>query len=386
MKSSKPNYKLLIPMIIFALISVPSIGLIMSQSTQTFTQSSLSMVIKQTVGFFAGFVAIFIILKIDLSKVNKLVNIFYYILLIMLFILVAGIPGVSAFFTKTINGASGWFRFFPGGPTIQPVEFMKIAMIFKLGMVSQHHFDSPEGDGMLFKRYAIYGLLPILLVFAQPDLGGAILLGVPWLIMFLMSIKNKGLARSLCLGMFIFLAMFIYLVLTPQGQAMLVANTPLQAYQLERINAWLTPFDVSTGLQLQQSLILMGSAGPFGHGVFYNAVSLPEAQTDMIFAKIAGMYGYSMGVFIIFLYFIMINEMINIAGRAKELMYKLVVIGFAGLFIIQVTENIGMIIGLLPITGIVLPFVSYGVSALITYSVIIGLIMNIDNRTEKEED
>lgn len=379
------NYRIIIPILIFSVISVVSIGFITKTSTQ-YSEIWMSFPIKQTIGFIAGFIAIFIINKINILRISKVVNIAYFVLLIMLIILVAGIPGISDAFTMKINGARGWFRFIPynNALSIQPVEFMKIAMIMKLAMISSEHLSSNQPDRELFKKYAIFGLIPIVLVLIQPDLGGAILLGVPWLIMLLLSVKNKAILRTLSLSLLCALGLFIVFLIIPQGQELLTKVTPIQPYQLDRINSWLYPFDFDKGLQLQQSLILMGSAGLFGHGVDYTAISFPEPHTDMIFAKIVGMYGYIMGFAIIAIYYIIINEILNISQKVTNNYYKFITLGIAGLFIIQVTENIGMIIGLLPITGIVLPFLSYGVSALVTYSIIIGIVLNIDQQIEEE--
>lgn len=382
----KLNYRLLAPIFILSIISVVSIGMILTYTTQAdYIGMAFSKTSKQAIGFIAGFIIILISAKLEIPKMRKLVNVAFYILLAMLFILIAPIPPLTKMFVKTINGARGWFQFFPGGPTIQPVEFMKIAMIVKLGFVSHDHLNSDDHDFVLFRKYMIYGLIPIAVVLLQPDLGGAILLGIPWLFMLLVSIKNKTILRVITFSILMAIVLFGVLLVLPQGQAILTKVTPLQAYQLERLNAWLEPFSNSKGLQLQQSLILMGSAGVTGHGVAYNAISIPEPFTDMIFAQIVGMFGYVLGAFIICIYVFLINEILNIAKKVKEPFYKIVAVGIAALFIIQVTENIGMIIGLLPITGIVLPFLSYGVSALITYSMIIGVALNIDQHIVEED-
>ncbi len=382
----KLNYRLLIPILILSVISIISIAMTLKYTTQTeYIGTALDKTVNQSIGFIVGFIIILISAKLEIPKMRKLVNLAYYVLLIMLFILIAGIPGVSDFFTKTINGARGWFRFFPNGPTIQPVEFMKITMIVKLGFITQDHLNSDDHDYVLFRKYMIYGLIPIALVLIQPDLGGAILLGVPWLFMLLISIKNKTTLRIITALILLAMILFGVLLVLPQGQEILTKFTPLQAYQLERLNAWLEPFSNSKGLQLQQSLILMGSAGATGHGVAYNAISIPEPYTDMIFAQIVGMFGYVLGAFIIFIYVFLINEILNIAKKVQEPFYKVIAVGIAALFIIQVTENIGMIIGLLPITGIVLPFLSYGVSALVSYSMVIGVALNADQHITKEE-
>ncbi len=380
---SRTNYRILIPIFIFCVISIISIGFITKNAAQVeYSSNWLHYVQMQTIGFAVGFVIIFVAPKVEIPRVKWLVNLAYFTLLVMLIMLITG-PG---FFVKTINGARGWWRLFPGGPSIQPVEFMKIAMIVKLAFISHDHLSNPESlDRRLILDYSIYGLIPIALVMIQPDMGGAMLLGVPWLFMLLVSIKNKSLLRTMTLAIFATILLFVVFLILPQGQELLIKITPIQEYQLERLDAWLQPFESSIGLQLQQSLILMGSAGVNGHGVLYNAITIPEPHTDMIFAKIVGMFGYGMGFFIIIMYFSMIAEMLNVARRVKEPLYKLIGVGIASLFIIQVTENIGMIVGILPITGIVLPFLSYGVSALISYAMTIGVIINIDQHIEVEE-
>ncbi len=380
---SKINYRILIPIIIFSFISVISIAFITKNATQAeYSENWASYPIKQTIGFIAGFVIIFISQKMELPRMKWLVNLGYGVLMVMLLILITG----PDFFVQEINGARGWFQLFPGGPTIQPVEFMKIALIIKLAFISDEHLKNAHStDRDLILKYLLYGMPAIGLVIIQPDLGGAILLGVPWLFMLLVSIKNKALLRTFILIIVASILLFIVFLVFPKGQEILTKITPIQAYQLERLNAWLTPFESSTGLQLQQSLILMGSAGATGHGVAYNSISIPEPHTDMIFAKIVGMYGYVVGIVIILMYYSMISEMLNIAKKVREPFYKFTALGIASLFIIQVTENIGMIVGILPITGIVLPFLSYGVSALVTYSIIIGVILNIDKHIEVDE-
>jgi cell division protein FtsW (lipid II flippase) len=156
----------------------------------------------------------------------------------------------------------------------------------------------------------------------------------------------------------------------------------IEMYQLERLTAWLYPFDYDKGLQLQQSLILIGSAGLFGHGYGYSGIHLPEPHTDVIFSEFTGMFGIIAGAFLIFLYFYLINEFFSVTLKTNDLLFKLVAFGFSMLFLIQVTENIGMMLGLLPITGIVLPFMSYGVSAMVTYLSIIGVFLNIHKNSQ----
>lgn len=341
--------------------------------------SPMILVKKQILAIIVGFLAVIAIYYTNLSRVKKIVDIGYYVLLTMLIVLVAHIPGISSIFTETINGSSGWFKI-PGIGTIQPVEFMKFILIFKLAYISQQHLDSNKLDMELFKKFLFYAGLPILLVLLQPDLGGAILLAFPSMIMFLIAIKDKKLLMIIIGVIAVMLVLFIILLVIPQGQAILLKLTPLQPYQLDRINAWLYPFEYEDGLQLQQALIIIGSSGIFGHGLGYDGITFPEPHTDFIYAEFVGMFGWLAGALLIAMYFYLINTIINIGMKTDSIVYKFLCLGYASLFFVQVFENMGMILGVMPITGIVLPFMSYGGSAMLTYMAIIGVIINIDNQ------
>jgi len=146
------------------------------------------------------------------------------------------------------------------------------------------------------------------------------------------------------------------------------------------LNSWLHPFVYDGGFQLQQSLVLMGSAGLFGNGFGFAGVYLPEPHTDVIFSEYVGMFGVVAGAFLISLYFYIVFKLFEITLRTKEVFYKFVMVGYTVLFLTHIVQNIGMMLGVLPITGIVLPFFSYGVSAMMTLLIIIGVVLAIDKR------
>ncbi len=376
------NFKLLIAVLLICVASVTTIYAIIPQldfQEYSGTGSHMSFVYKQIIGMSAGIVGVIIIFMVDLKQAKFLINLAYYILFAMLFILIANIPGTD-FMVSSINGADGWFKIPIIGATIQPVEFMKIILFLKLAEVSKSHIESNKTDMDLFIKYAIYAGLPVLFVLLQPDLGGVILLFIPSYVLFLTSLKDRKNTIKILLTSVVLVVIGLFLIANPVTQEWIVDNTPLYSYQLSRINAWLYPFTESDGYQLQQSLILIGSAGAFGQGIGYSAISLPEPHTDVIFSEFVGMFGWLLGVVLIALYAFIIIEFLNIGARTKDLEFKFVSIGYAMLLVVQIFENIGMMIGLFPITGIVLPFMSYGVSALITYFAILGIMINIDSK------
>jgi rod shape determining protein RodA len=377
------NFKIVIPVLILFALSLVTISGVSEQLVDYGEiEDPTIFIMKQTFGMIAGSIGAYIIYKSNLKKLLGLINLAYWILFGMLFILFTDPPIIGDIFVKTINGANGWFVIPIVGITIQPVEFMKVALIFKLAVVSKSHIESERKDKDLIKKYLIFGLVPIIMVLLQPDLGGAILLLFPSLFMFLYSVKNKKLVKILVISMLSSIAVFIGILFIPGGLEFLAEHTPIEMYQLERLTAWLYPFDYDKGLQLQQSLILIGSAGLFGHGYGYSGIHLPEPHTDVIFSEFTGMFGIIAGAFLIFLYFYLINEFFSVTLKTNDLLFKLVAFGFSMLFLIQVTENIGMMLGLLPITGIVLPFMSYGVSAMVTYLSIIGVFLNIHKNSQ----
>lgn len=341
--------------------------------------------IKQLIGFIAGFVIFIFILRLDLWKSEKLINIANLILIGMLLILAIDPPIIGDYFVLNINGAKGWFKI-PFLGSIQPIEFFKITMIFKLASIANHAYQKNISDKELIKDYFIYGAIPILCVLLQPDLGGAILLFFPWLVISLISLNNRNMVHKLVKFTLIGFAIIGLFVFVPALQKILIDFTPIKSYQLGRINSWLYPFTYDGGYQLQQSLVLMGSAGPFGFGFGNIHITLPEPHTDVIFSEFVGMFGYISGAVLILLYMRLLQLTLSVSKVATEYRDKLLIIGFFVLLFVQIGENIGMMIGLFPITGIVLPFMSYGLSALITYFAIIAIVCNISQKYKALEE
>ncbi len=374
------NFKIIIPIIILIIISLITLKNINPLLTDSV--SHIDFFKKQVVGFVLGLIGVIIIYNINIKKANKVIDFFYFTLIIMLFILAFSPPILNKLFVNDSNGANGWFMFFTPRLSIQPVEFFKIFLVLKLAVISKKYLESNQKDSYIIKQYFLYALIPIILVLLEPDLGGSVLLLFSSFFMLLMSLKNKKIFKIFLFILIGFLIFILLLILSERFQNLIILLTPLKEYQLERIDAWLDPFNTEKGFQLSQSLIFMGSSGAFGHGGGFELITIPEAHTDLIFVSIVGFYGWVVGLLVIGCYIVLLNEIFNIAIKQRDTEYKLILIGFGSLFFLQVFENIGMMIGLLPITGIVLPFLSYGISALLTYFAIFAIILNISKETK----
>lgn len=365
----------IVPVIILSFISLLTlkfIGPLLADNV-----SHINYFSKQLVGFILGLTGIVVIYKMNLRKIYPIITIIYWILIVMLFILAFNPPIIGHWFVNNNNGADGWFMFFTPKLSFQPVEFFKLFLILKLADISNEHLINKTKDSWLIKQYIYYGFLPIILVLLEPDLGGTLLLVFPTIVMLIASLKDKKVLKKWFLISFIILLISVPLIFTDKGQNILVKITPLQSYQLDRLDSWLNPFDTDGGYQLQQSLILIGSAGPTGYGGGFDSIQISEAQTDLIFAAIIGFWGWIIGILVIGCYFYLIYSIIDLGQRQTSFNNQILCVGIASLFFLQVFENIGMVIGLLPITGIVLPYLSYGTSAIITYCAILGVILNI---------
>jgi rod shape determining protein RodA len=274
-------------------------------------------------------------------------------------------------FGTTIRGTSGWIGV--GIFHIQLVEIAKLTLIiFLASFISQKKMELGE-TGRLVASLILCGIV-ILLVIKQPDFGSAMVLVGIWLGMtFVSGVSLKKMLIILLAGMII--AAFSWF--------------QLQTYQKDRIYG-LVKFGVvdpqGSGYNVIQSIIAVGSGGMIGKGIGHGSQSqlnfLPEKHTDFIFASIAEELGLLGSFFVIVLYAVMFYRMRKIALNAPDNFGFLIVVGIMLMFFVQIAENIGMNIGIMPVTGIPLPLLSYGGSSLIVILVSIGILLNINSKKE----
>ena len=242
-------------------------------------------------------------------------------------------------------------------------------------------------DFSLFLNVAKWAFPPIILILAQPDTGVVLIIAISLIAMIVCSgIKKQwfviiGILIVIVLVLFFYMYYYHFNVLNE-----LIGGE--NGYRLKRITAWLNPeTDINgEGHQLYMALLALGSAGLTGHGMGIELVSIPEAQTDFIFAVIGQSWGLIGTLFIVVLCLGLDIHLCRIASMSKNMFEKYFILGILGMLLYQQIQNIGMIIGLLPITGITLPMISYGGSSLLSYLIAFGIIMNASAKAKKLSD
>lgn len=333
-------------------------GIIMIRSA-TLSFETNRHVKVQTISTILGIISIIFFVLLDYQFIGK----FYipiYIVSVLLLVAVA-------FFGTGAEkwGSDSWLTV--GGFTFQPAEIAKVGIIIFLAKYIDNNKNDINNPIVLLKILVLMGV-PVLLIAKQPDFGTSIVFVFFIAVMlFVANIEWKYIGYAFVMGII----------------SLPILWFSLKPYQRNRIFNFLDPErDLSnTGYQAMQSRIAIGSGKIFGRKLFqgvytqYNFV--PEKQTDFIFAVIGEELGLIGGLALIFLYFIMLTRIIMIAKNNKDLFGSLMVTGFAAMFLIHIFENIGMTIGLMPVTGIPLPFLSYGGTFQLVNLICIGIILSV---------
>jgi len=325
---------------------------------------------KQTMWFGISMVALYVFVAVDYRIMYRYITPFYWGSVILLLTVWSPL-GVE------VNGARGWIEL--GISRLQPSEVAKFALILMVAKILDE-IDCEVNNIRNIRKILIYVMIPVGLILIQPDMGMTmvcffIILGMLFI---------AGLDRRIIGGGF--LALFLAIIV--------LWNSGLIAkYQKDRIKSIISAEtdDSAKGYQLNQSIIGIGSGGLAGTqpslnsdiSPGYTGTHVPEIQTDFIFSAIGEQWGFVGALFLLFLYGVLIAKMVNIARKAKDRFASLVCIGMVSYFLFAITQNIGMNIGLLPITGITLPLISYGGSSLLTTTMAIALVLNIGMRKKK---
>lgn len=315
---------------------------------------------KQLLWIAVAFFMCVIVSRIDariFTKTNVLVGLYLFGCAVLVLVLVAG---------STIKGATSWLDL--GGFSLQPSDPMKIILILVLAKyLSRRHMEIAHPKHILIT--AAYLAVPFLLVFAQPDFGSAIIFGAIWFGMILVagiSRKHLLLIGGLLLAAFIGLWLFVF-----------------APYQKARIMNFIHPLsDIQgTGYNAYQSVIAVGSGQVMGKGLGYGTQSrlsfLPEYRTDFIFAAYAEEWGLIGSILLLLFFGFLISRILSLSQRGSSNFEILFGVGVAIYFLSHSIINIGMNIGLMPVTGITLPLMSYGGSHLIAEFLALGILMSM---------
>lgn len=341
--------------------------------------STKDLVVKQFMWYVIGFGVVLSLVWLGNESWFKLIRILYFILLGMLFGLVAvkyigflgSLPGISNMIFP-INGAYAWYHF-PGLGSFQPSEFMKIVMVFiSADIIEQHNLQKQDNslvsDLQLFIKIGVWALPPLFLTVLQPDTG------IPMIAVFslIALMYTAGTQR------FWFMILFVILITLYLGTIYIYYNHPQilsnlmgGSYRLGRFYGWLDyqKYAQHYGYQLNNSLINLGIGGLTGVGDIPLRMHTSEGQTDFIFTIIGSRYGFLGTLSTIVLCILLNARLIYLTVKSHDIKAKYVMSGLIAIFMIQQVINMAMIVGLVPITGITLPLISYGGSSLISYMI-----------------
>ena len=280
------------------------------------------------------------------------------------------IPGLGS----VVNGARSWISL-PGGFQIQPAELAKITIIVGMALILSERESGEKGPS---DRQVLYSLIvaavPIFLIVLQPDLGTVLIISAA--VVSIIAISGARLRWVVGL-----------LIVGVTGAYIAVATGEVSDYQLNRLRSFIDPYadPQASGYQLRQARITIGSGGLLGKGLFdgpqTNGRFVPEQQTDFIFTVSGEELGFLGSSFILFLYTVILMRGFSIAKRTNDLFGRLVTMGVVAWFSFQIFQNIGMTMGLMPMTGVPLPFLSYGGSSMFANMIAIGLLQNVYQRT-----
>lgn len=364
----KVENAIIIPIILFGIISIISIYCTKGVLGANFQ----SYWIKQGIWYLIGFLLAYFIMFLG----NKFLynNAWWFYLFGVLSLILV------LFFGTTRKNATCWFQI-PYIGTIQPSEFMKVFLIIILARLihefNEKYIEPTIKEEFLFLiKILIIVAIPSGLTFIEPDTGAVMIyLIITFVMLFIGGIRKR----------WFFLAFSLLAIVLGTGALIYINNQDLFIkifgtslfYRIDRITNW----SASSGMQLKNSLIAIGSAGIFGHGFNHTPIYFPEMQTDFIFAVVASNFGLLGAALLILLILFFDMNLIHTTYKANEFTDKYALGGIIAVLLFQQVQNISMTIGLLPIMGITLPFISYGGSSLLSYMLLVGMIFNVSNES-----
>lgn len=372
MQESRIDYGIILNVLLLAIIGIISVY----ATTAMIEGKGVVPTLYHALWYGVGALAIILIIQFNSEQYWKMSTILYGIgMFLLVLVLIFYDRGTAA-----ATGAQSWFKI--GPLSFQPSEVFKPAyIVFMARIITEHnntHLQRTiKSDWVLLGKIALFAAPPMLLIQLQNDLGtnlvlaaitvGLILLsGISWKI-----IVPTATIITVVGGSLIYLAAF--------HKEILLATGLVKEYQIGRIEAWLNPFGdtQNAAYQLVQSIKAIGSGQWTGKGLGESEVAVPVRESDFIFTTIAENFGFLGATVLLFIYFMLIYQMVQTCFETKNEFYTYIAAGVISMIMFHILENVGMTIGLLPITGVPLPFVSQGGSALLSNMIGIGLILSM---------
>ncbi|MFE8696635.1 FtsW/RodA/SpoVE family cell cycle protein [Cytobacillus sp. FJAT-53684] len=378
--TTPPRVDFSLVLILFLLFLVSCISIYSAQTTGQYKENFL---LKQMVWYMVGTGIIAAVITLDSDQLKKITWYAYGFGLFLLGFLIVAPSSIA----PVINGAKAWYRV-PGMGSLQPSELVKVFIILVLAkVIDDHHqknrIKTIQTDLWLLLKIGLFTMLPLLLVMQQPDLGtGLVFIAIMLGMIFISGITWKLLAPIFGTGITLISVIFYFVLWQPE---ILEKYLGVKEYQFARIYSWIDPYNYqsSTGFQLTRSLLAIGSGETSGKGYGTREVYLPESHTDFIFSIVGEEFGFIGASILVSLFFLLIYHITKVGMATKNNFYTYICVGVISMITFHVFQNIGMTIGLLPITGIPLPFISYGGSSLMGNMLAMSLIFSIHYHYKK---
>lgn len=357
------------------LLIIAALGVISYVAISSAKFNDPSYADKQLMWYAVGFVVLIASLLIDYRRIGQISYWLYGFGIVLLLLLYP--------FGEETKGAQSWFDL--GFTNFQPSEVMKIFLILALAKILADAKEIKIKSWKTLLKTAILFAVPFGLIFIQPDLGTALVfLGI-----IASMLLVAGLDWRIILILVLLAALAVGTVLWLYFYQMPILENILKDHQINRISSFLDPTSNAdgNGWQIVQGMIAIGSGQLLGKGFHQGTQTqgnfVPEQHNDFIFTVIAEEFGFVGASVLLCLFIYLIYRMVHIALAAQDFFGTYVVAGVIGMLVFQIYQNIGMTVGLMPVTGITLPFISYGGSSLVTTMLSVGLVLNVGMRRKK---
>lgn len=362
--------------ILILFISVSLLAIFNAQQLEQYAGENF--VFKQAIWFTASIFIVMAMQFFDLEQLYKS-SAFIYAFGVLILIALRLSPESIA---KTINGAKSWFTGLPG-MSMQPSEFTKIALILFLAAIMSHHKEKYQkstikSDVLLLVKIISATSLPVIFTLVQPDLGSSLVyVFIAGVIVILSGIDWKIIGTLIVGGAALGTSIIALVVKFPEMSQKIIGIKP---YQINRVLIWFDPTQSGNDtFHIDRSMLSIGSGQLFGKGMSSIQVHLPEAHTDFVFSIIGESFGFLGTTGVILLYFMFFYKLVRLGLKVYDFSVfgAYICFGYMSLLLIHTFQNIGMTIGIMPITGIPLLLISYGGSSILSTMIGFGLVYRV---------
>lgn len=382
---SRVDYSLILPVFFLVLIGLFSVY---TATIHDYPSKIMVVMGQQLIWLIMGAAISFVVMLFSTEFLWKITPYLYGLgLILMIFPLVFYSPELVA-----STGAKNWVSI--GSVTLfQPSEFMKISYILILARLTvifkqKYKEKNLQEDGKLLLWFALLTLPIMILLALQKDLGTAMVFMAILAGLVLIAGISWQIILPVVGAVALIVALFMVVFLIPGGKEFLYHHMGVDTYQINRLSAWLNPFDYAGSIAYQQTqgMISIGSGGLFGKGFNIVELPVPVRESDMIFTVIAENFGFIGGSIVLALYLILIYRMLRVTFASNNLFYTYISTGFIMMILFHIFENIGAAVGILPLTGIPLPFISQGGSSLISNLIGVGLVLSMSYQNSLNQE